>query len=250
MTPFECQGGGDAAAYALGALDTDELDVFRRHLVTCSVCQEEVESLQQLTNVLATSAPQYPAPKRLRRRVMADVREDARRQQVAREFSDTRASSGWSIGGLRLGSGNGGGLGPARRPGLIGGGVAAVLVLVVVIVGLAASGSKSKSANPAGTHVYAAQVGSAQVLVSSGHGELIVHGLQQLPVDKTYEVWKLDATGAPQPTSALFNTSSTGDSAVNVPGSLQGVKKILVTPEQASGSLTPHGKVVVEASIS
>jgi hypothetical protein len=251
MSPhFECKGGGDAAAYALGALDPNELEVFRRHLATCSVCQEEVESLQQLTSVLATSAPQYPAPKRLRRRVMADVRDDVRRHQAAREVSGRPATGGLRIGGLRTGwslSPTGAGRG---RPALLGGALAAVLVLVVVIVGLTASGSKSGSTNPAGTHVYGASVGSAQVIVSGAHGELVIHRLQQLPLDKTYEVWKESASGAPQPTNALFNTSSTGDSAINVPGSLQGVTKILVTREPANGTAKPTSQPVVVASIS
>jgi hypothetical protein len=250
MTPFECHGGDDAATYALGALDGDELEAFRRHLVTCSVCQEEVHSLQQLTTMLATAAPQYPAPKRLRRRVMADVHQDARRQLAAREFSETRSPVGTTLGGLRFGGGLGRGLGPARRPGLIGGAVAVVLVLVVVIVGLAASGSNRSTNGPSGTRVYGAFVGSAQVVVNGAHGELIVHRLKQLPRGETYEVWKKLASGSPQPTSALFNTSPTGDSAVTVPGSLQGVTEIMVTQERSGGSVIPHGKALIAARVS
>jgi anti-sigma factor RsiW len=247
-TDFECKGGDDAAAYALGALDAKELAVFQRHLETCIVCREEVQSHQQLTDVLGMAVAQYPAPKALRQRVMADVRADAARHLAARDFSQTRAPAGRWVGGLRLGGGMTRAVGPARRGTLIGSAVAVVLVLVVVLFGITAS--NSKRATTAGAHVFAASVGSAQVLVSAGHGVLIVKNLQQLPVTNTYEVWEKRATGAPQPTSVLFNTSSTGASAVNVPGSLQGVKEILVTKEAAGGSAKPTTKPVVVARIS
>jgi anti-sigma factor RsiW len=248
---FSCSGGGDAAAYALGALDDHELDGFRRHLSTCSVCQAEIQSFEQLTDVLPMSAPQLPAPTALRRRVMTEVRTDARRQRTAREASEARGLGGLRVGGLRAGGMRSGGwnLGPSRHPGLIGAAVAVLLVLVVVVVGVTASGTSKPGTKTSATHVYAASVGSGQLLVSAGHGELIVHKLSQVSVAQTYEVWEQRASGPPQPTSALFNTSSTGDSAVTLPGSLQGVKEILVTKEPAAGTAKPTGKPVVVARI-
>ena len=247
---FECKGGGDAAAYALGALDDSELAAFRRHLDTCSVCQAEIQSFAQLTDVLPMSAPQYPATRALRRRVMAEVRADARRQLAAREFSEARPGR-LRAGGLRAGAGMSQLVGPSRRAGLVGAATALALVLVVVVVGLTASGSNKHPASPAGMRVVSASTGAAQVLINANqHGELIVHHLTQVSVAQTYEVWKKLATGAPQPTSALFNTTSTGDSAIDVPGSLQGVKEILVTKEAAGGAAVPHGKPVIVAQIS
>ena len=243
---FACRGGGDAAAYALGALDDHELDGFRRHLSTCTICQAEIQSFEQLTDILPMSAPQYPAPRALRRRVMGEVRADARRQRAAHAAPIARESRGLRAGGMRSGGWN---LGPSRRPGLIGAGAALALVLAVVIVGLTASGSGKHAASTAGTHVYVASTGSAQVLVTAGHGELVVHGLSQLPVTNTYEVWEKRAN-TPVESSVLFNTSSTGGDAVDVPGSLQGVQEILVTKEPAGGRAQPSGKPLVVARIS
>ena len=247
---FECRGGDDAAAYALGALDSHELPGFQRHLQTCSVCQAEVQSVQQLTNVMAEAAPQYPAPRALRRRVMTDVRADVARQRAAREFSRTapagRRAGDFHLGGLRLGRGLGQLVGPPRRAGIVGALTALVLVVVVVLAGLTASGSRQRSR----TSVYQASVGRASVYVSAGHGELIVHQLKQLGSAQTYEVWEEGASGVPEPTRALFNTSSSGDTAVNVPGSMTGVKRILVTREKAGGAAVPSGKPLVVASIS
>ncbi len=245
---FDCSGGGDAAAYALGALDDHELDGFRRHLENCTICQAEVSSFAQLTDALPMSAPQHPAPRALRRRVMAEVRADVRRRQAASEVSAAHGARGLSVGGLR--AGGGWNLGSARRPGLIGLATACVLVLAVVVVGLSASHSRRHTSKGAGTHMIEASTGSAQLLVSGGRGELIVHKLTQLPETNTYEVWEKRASGAVWPTNALFNTSSTGESAIDVPGSLSGVKQILVTKEPAGGRAVPSGKPVVVARIS
>jgi hypothetical protein len=245
---YECQGGGEGAAYALGALDEHELNGFRHHLESCSVCQAEVESLARLIDVLPMSAPQFPAPPALRRRVMADVKADARRQRAAREFSAARPAGGLRIGGLRAGRGLSQLVGPPRRAGLVGAAVALVLVLAVVVGGLTASSHPQPSG--AGTREVSASVGSGQVVISGQHGELIVHHLQQVSVAQTYEVWKKYSNGSVQPTSALFNTSATGDSAVNLPGSLKGVQEILVTKEPGDGTAVPDSKPVVVAKLS
>lgn len=242
---YQCRGGGDAAAYALGALDDRELDGFRRHLETCSVCEAEVKSFARLIDVLPMSAPQYPASRALRRRVMADVRTDARRQRAAREFSPSRPVVGLGTGGLLGGRRLSRLAGSPRRAGLAGGAVALALVLVAILIGTGASGP----AKPA-TRVVSASVGSGQVVINGQHGELIVHRLAQVSAAQTYEVWEKRADGSVQPTSALFNTSATGASAINVPGSLRGVREILVTKEKSGGAAVPSGKPVVVARLS
>ena len=214
--------GGDAAAYALGALDDHELDAFRRHLQTCSVCQADVESLQQLAGTLALSAPQYPMRRQLRRRVMAEVRADARAQRQL-----ARAPSG--VPGVPRG------FVPRYRAGVVGGVAALVLVLAVVLVGLTASGPRHATGTPG---VYSASVGSAQLIVRGDRAELIVHHLTHLSPSRTYEVWLQHAGGPPQPTSALFNVSSNGDASVSVP-QIRGAKVLMVTREPAGGRAKP-----------
>ena len=70
--------GGDAAAYVLGALDAGEAEAFRAHMATCIICRDEVAALQRVADALPMAAPQYEAPSGLRRRVLADVRAQAR----------------------------------------------------------------------------------------------------------------------------------------------------------------------------
>ena len=69
--------GGDAAAYALGALDPTEAEIFRRHLEECAVCRDEVEALGGVVQALPMAAPQQPMPRGLRRRVVRAVRQEA-----------------------------------------------------------------------------------------------------------------------------------------------------------------------------
>ena len=50
-------------------------------------------------------------------------------------------------------------------------------------------------------------------------------------------MWVDRGGDAPEPTSALFSTRRDGSASVDVPGSLDGVRAVMVTDE-------PHGRVV------
>jgi anti-sigma-K factor RskA len=238
--------GNDAAAYVLGALDSHELTSFTRHLSGCSVCQAEVESFQQLVNVLPESVPQYAVSKTLRHQVIADVREDALRRGQTARVQDRRSLV------PRLGGGSNWPPVWARNPvprfhgGLVGSAVALVLVLAVVIVGVSAGGHKDKS-----EIFYKAEVGGSRdgLVVSGGHAQLVVHDLSELPDTSRYEVWLESPGGKPEPTRVLFNTTSSGDDAVPIPNSLAGITKVLVTEEPYNGSSVPTTNPVVTARI-
>jgi hypothetical protein len=239
--PHTHECGSDTAAYVLGALDDHELTAFRRHLDTCSVCQADVESLGQLTNLLPMSAPQYPASKQLRRQVMAEVQEDARAARLptsAPVWKGLRGSSpAWSRSP-----------GPRFHGGLVGAGVALALVLVVIIAGVSATHASKSGIN---SRVFHASIGSGEFVAASGQDQLIVHKLASLPASNRYEVWLVHGKGQPDPTRVLFNTSSTGDDAVKLPGDLlHGVTEVLVTEELKNGSSIPTGPVVLKTQAS
>jgi len=69
---YQCRG--DAAAYVLGSLEQDEAEAFRRHLASCVACRDELSAFQQTVDLLPMAAPQYPLPRRLRRRVLRELR--------------------------------------------------------------------------------------------------------------------------------------------------------------------------------
>ena len=64
--------------------------------------------------------------------------------------------------------------------------------------------------------------GSASLKISGHRAELIVQHFAAPPSGKIYEVWLVHGKQAPQPTSALFDVNADGNTAVDVPGSLEG----------------------------
>jgi anti-sigma-K factor RskA len=214
--------GRDAGAYVLGALGPDEVEEFRRHMATCVVCRDEVAALQSVVDELPMAAPQLPAPRALKRRVIADAR--AERVPTARPGSARRAwrpLSSSARGALAL--------------------AAAAAIVAVIVVGLTHS---------PGTRVVRASVitgpGSAVVRLTQGHGELILRRMPPAPAGKVYEVWLRRPGGSPTPTSVLFDVTSAGAARVDVPGDLHGVEEVLVTPEPLGGSRVPtHAPVIL-----
>jgi hypothetical protein len=201
---------GDPAAYVLGALSPAEVEVFRRHLETCTICQDEVENLKLLSDALPLAAPQSTAPKSLRKRVMTEVRADAKlRQQASRA--------------------------PSRR-------TLSVLALVAFAVVKIAT-------VPASTHVYRASIGDAKLRVTNGRGELVVNHLSQPALGDVYEVWLKRGSASPAPTHALFSTTSHGQGDVDVPGNLQGVSEVLVTQQPANQTQVPAGRPLIVAKL-
>jgi anti-sigma factor RsiW len=216
--------GGDAAAYVLGGMDATEAEAFRRRLETCPTCRDELVALRHVVDALPMSAPQLRMPKDLRRRVLTEVRGDA----ASRRRSARRPAwpAAWS------------------RPVLAGIATAALAVAVLAGVELAPSGRSQSS------RVYNAAVGSGQLRVVNGRGELVVHRLRVPPPDRIYEVWIERADGTLTPTSSLFSVTAAGTGNAAVPGNLDGAKAVLVTLEPAGGTRVPTTKPVIVTRIS
>ena len=210
--------GGDAAAYVLGALSSVEAREFRRHLEQCSVCRDEVQALSAVAQALPMAAPQYPPPRRLRRRVMRAVRSEPRQ-------------AGRPAVGLR------------RRP-AIAAAVAALVVAGVAIATLRVAGGTSQRRTIDAQLVGVS--GSAQVRVSGAGAELVVRHLTPPPAGHVYEVWLRTARTGPVPASVLFSVGADGSADVGIPRSVRGVSQVLVTPEPDGGSPAPtHAPVII-----
>jgi anti-sigma-K factor RskA len=219
--------GADAAAYVLGALESAEADAFRDHLAGCAICRDEVSAFQEVADLLPLTAPPQPVPPGLKDRVMADLGEEARASARGRA---ARARRGWLPSWFTI-------PGPASA--------AAVVIAVLVI----AIGTIAITSGGTATHVYNASVtwpGSATVHVKDGRGELVVNGMPAPPMTKVYEVWVQRGNHQPEPTTALFTPTSAGSGSVDVPGDLEGVSRVMVTPEPAGGSSVPtHAPVLI-----
>jgi anti-sigma-K factor RskA len=220
--------GGDAAAYVLGALEPVEVDAFREHMAGCVVCRDEVAALQQVADALPMAAPPQAAPRSLRRRVLREARAEPRSPPAARARPRR----------------------PARalpRPALAGASLLAAALVIGGGVELATSGGSS------GTRVIQASVSgspaSAQLRVTGGHAELVVRRLPPPPAGRIYEIWTARAHGAPSPTKTLFSVTGAGAGDVGVPGSVRGVRLVMVTQEPAGGSLAPTSPPVIVAHL-
>jgi len=221
--------GGDAAAYALGALEPAEAEAFREHLLGCIVCRDELAAFAQVVDVLPMSAPRYPAPRGLRRKVLRAVHEEARIAAAASGQRPRSRKLSWAW---------------LPRPGLAMAGVLAAIVVAGFAGAELSSGGRSST-----TRVIQASVGSAQLRVSGNRGELIVDRLPAPAAGRIYEVWVQHGKRAPSPTSALFSVTAAGRGVVGVPGDLRGVSHVLVTQEPAGGSQAPTRAPVIVAAL-
>jgi anti-sigma factor RsiW len=228
MTRFERQReqsgcGNDVAAYVLGALEPDEVRVLREHLSSCAVCRDELATLQGVADALPLAAPPLAVPRRLKRRVMAEIRREPRTTPDGGRSSSPRLS--------------------LARPAVALGGALGAAAAVALALLLASSGSSP-------TRVVQASVtapgASAVLRLSAGQAALVVHHMPQPPRGKIYEVWLKRGGAAATPTDALFGVTSSGSAAVVVPGNLRGISAVLVTPEPRVGSVVPtHPPVIV-----
>jgi hypothetical protein len=181
-----------------------------------------VAAYEQITEALPAGIGRPEVPRDLRRRVMREVR------ATPKTVPERRAHT------VRA---------PARFPLAWGGALAAGVVAVIVAIVLVSSGGST------GTRVTEASVGNAQLQITGGRGDLVVHRLPPLPAGRIYEMWVQRGSAAPTPTGTLFSTRADGSANVGVPGSLNGVSRVMVTQEPAGGTLAPTSAPVIVAPV-
>lgn len=232
----DCEERGQAAPYVLFALEQDEAERYREHLDRCSVCSADVSSLQPIADSLPASVPRVFAPQELRERVMASVRSEAELLRAAGAGADRPqpARARWRLG----------------RPQLL---TAAVALGTGLLIGAVAidTGSRAPATRVTSAQLASAPPGAQAVLrQTSGHAELVVSGVSQPPRGKIYEIWLARAGAVPQPTDALFGVTHSGSASVDVPGSLAGVRQLMVTAEPLGGSAHPTSPPIIVATLS
>jgi hypothetical protein len=228
----ECERGADAAPFVLDALGQEEPE-YRAHLATCAICRAEVFELRRVIEAVPSTAPVSVAPEDLRMRVMAIVHAEAELLRAAGPDADVvrGARRRWRP---RLGS-----LAAA-------GGLAVAAAVAVGIIGFPAA----QSIRTIPAHVAAASpVARAVLRESNDRGELVLSGMPPPPSGETYEVWVRRGGDAIRPTDALFSVDSRGQGSVDVPGSLSGVREVLVSAEPLGGSSRLTGAVLISVRV-
>jgi anti-sigma-K factor RskA len=126
-----------------------------------------------------------------------------------------------------------------------------VAIAACALLALGAGGGvllsqSSTTSVPAQVHIASAPSATAVLTIHDGAGRLSVGHLPAPPPGKIYQVWLKRPGTAPTPTDALFTVNRQGSASVDVPGDLQGVDQVLVTPEPSGGSAVPtHPPIIV-----
>jgi anti-sigma factor RsiW len=220
----------DVGAYLLGALPELDAQSFRRHMLECSKCRDELEHLRPAAEALPRAVEPFVPPTSLKRSLMEVVKAEARERGGIE-----------AVGRRRLFSRSRLAIVPTR---------AALAGAVAVLVAGAAIGfgvDRATRGAGGGARTIAARVdrsvlsrGSARLEVPSGgrSATLVVRNLPPPPAGKVYEVW-IQRDGGVHPAGALFDVGRDGRGAAAIPGSVKGASAVLVTREPSRGSLRP-----------
>ena len=225
----------EAAAFALGALDSGRIDDFKAHLEGCERCQEELRWLAPAVRTLPEAVEQQTPPPELRRRLMAEVRADAAAAEGAPD--EARAGFGEWLRGLRIG-------GSTWKPLA---GVAAVVLVVAAGIGYAVGAGGGSD----DTHTWQVEPGAsgieASVVREGDRGELHLTGVGRLPDGKVLEAW-VERDGAVEAVPALLVPDQAGEASTTI-DDMKGVGVVMVTREPAGGTKAPTSEPIVEVPL-
>ncbi|HZQ16332.1 MAG TPA: anti-sigma factor [Gaiellaceae bacterium] len=213
------------AAYALDALDDAEVEAFESHLRTCERCRDEVASLRGAAAAIAHTAPPAEAPAELRERILGEARRERpnvvplhRRRRVLAPIAAAAAVAACTIAGLAVWTASlHNDLGRRDR-------------LLAVL------------ADPGARHVALQGVRGTLVVAPDGRAALVA-SLAHAPSGKTYELWVIRGSAAPEP-AGLYG----GGGSVLVGRRVEPGTTVAVTLERAGGVGAPTTKPLLTAS--
>lgn len=218
----------DLAAYMLGALESNEVAGFERHLEGCEHCQAELRWLEPALHSLPEAAErQQPSPQ-LRESLMAEVRADARRSHAGEEKRERRRPfSGWLL-----------------KPAM---GLAVLALLVAGILGYEVGQDGGEGGGPT-TIQRQLDNGIAVTMVQDGdRGTLQLSNLPEVGSDKVLEAW-VEREGQVEAVPALLVPDRSGHAEATI-ADMTGVGTVMVTEEPRGGSEMPTGKTVMSMSV-
>lgn len=217
-------------AYALGALEVEEVQEADRHLELCPACQAELIAYRQVVADLALASPQHNPPARLKERLMKQVHKSAAQaspgwmQQVWQRMRPLSAV--WAMSSLVL-----------------------ILVLTASNLFLWQQTHKLQSKLRSVTlNDTAAAPNAAGLLVLSVDGEsgtLVVDGLPALGQSQQYQLWLIDK--GKRTSGGVFSVSQEGYGSlwIDSPKPLILYQSFGITIEPFGGSPGPTGKKVL-----
>lgn len=232
-------------AYALGALEPDDVDAVEQHLETCESCRALAAQAKETAGRFLYAVPLVAPPPSLRGRVLQRIHEEATGQHYSGPTPAVPAQHNEHVplaapaprGGFRylLRSLLGEEAPPEHEAGnLLRDLLADPQCAVWQVEGTDdAPGASAKLIN----------------VPTRRDAVLVANGLSRPEPGKAYQVWLL-AGGKPVP-NALFtvNRSGRGAAVVHADGPWQGFDTVAVTPEPESGSPGPTGAIVLAGAL-
>jgi hypothetical protein len=233
----------EAAAFALGALDPEQIEDFKGHLKGCKRCQDEVRWLAPAVRALPEAVEQHQASPALKVRLMEEVRADAAaaakrvREERRRERAASRKSFGEWLRGLHIG-------GLTWKP------LAGLAVVVLVVAGgigyTVGNGSGSGGAQTTPIRPGANGI-EARVVTEGDRGEIRLANVKQLPEGKVLEAW-VQRGNAIEPVPALFAPDHAGNASTTIED-MRDVSLVMVTREPAGGTKVPTTEPIVKVPV-
>jgi anti-sigma-K factor RskA len=218
-------------AYALGALPVLEAQVFERHLMGCTECQDELQRLNEAADALPRAVTPYQPPASLKKSLMETVRADAARAAPEPERAPVRSRRSWF---------------PRLRPAIAL--AAAVAVGALAVYGLSVDGDDARTVS---AQVDQARLPSASASLSIPDGDegalLRVEGLPDPGRERVYQVWV--QRGEDVVPVSIFSVDASGEGTAGVPGSMSGVDSVMVTRERRGGAPAPTEEPVLTVEV-
>jgi len=242
----------DLSLYALEALSSEERQAVERHMEECSLCRRELERLRGDMTLLALSVSGPNPPFRSRERLMAAIAKEPRRAQVRPQ----KATAWWTA--VQWAAA-----------------VAAVVTIALLwnqnsdlrrrVASLEANSAEQQTQLMQAKELIASLTsaeaehfilvasntppqpqGKAIYVRSSGTLVFLASNMPQLPLQKTYELWLIPASGAPIP-AGLFRPDLHGSATVIKPPLPLGIeaKTFAITIEPAAGSSAPTSQPIM-----
>jgi anti-sigma factor RsiW len=225
----------DIPAYLLGALEPGEAAALEQHVEGCERCRSELRWLSASVRTLPESVRRREPPRELRRRLIEEVRADARAAAPAADGA--RGRPGWL---RRLGSGS---LGWQPLAGL------AVVLAAVAVVGYEIGSNGSSGGDGSTSTIVAGRApGVTAKMVSEGAGgTLQLANVKQLPEGRVLQAW-VSRDGEVEAVPALFVPDREGNASTTI-ADMDGVDTVMVTSEPRGGSGAPTSAPLVTMDV-
>lgn len=232
-----------AAAYGLDAVDVDEEREIAAHLDTCAEPHEEARGLIAAAISLGESAEPIEPSARLRARLMTTIAETPQEHRAPRRDVASQPTAGSD-----------------RRPwwrlAPMSAGLAAVALAAAVGLGAWGLGLDGRLADREAVlravaqadaaHPVSGSVGSGWLLQDGDEAIFLAADLDELPADRIYELWLIDADGVP--TAAGVVADASGLTVITLERSLASAEVFAVTIEEDRVD-APTGDPVLVASL-